>query len=281
MENNEGVISHYLAETIANNLNVEELLISVLEMIEEAANRRIHLLRIDDVYGVYINNEFFSEWLYNRNNPNLVDLKKELSIKIERAESIDEKCDVFFNRTDCFIISKYNGLFDNNVWSLDDYYGFRQEQLKQIDDVHLFAKYLPECFSNIFFYGDISNSLSTLVAPFFERKPEIIEHLKKLDEFYCEFQKMLSQGKDNKYICQQFKSYSGIDCSPQAGRDGVIELTKEFYNENTKRTESLKCELHTKLQRKGKQKPDRIYFHPGKKGIHNGKIIVIHIGEHK
>ena len=77
MENNEGVISHYLAETIANDLNVEELLISVLEMIEEAANRRIHLLRIDDVYGVYINNEFFSEWLYNRNNPNLVDLKNE------------------------------------------------------------------------------------------------------------------------------------------------------------------------------------------------------------
>ena len=46
--------------------------------------------------------------------------------------------------------------------------------------------------------------------------------------------------------------------------------------------ELLLCELHTKFSTYNRDatKQDRIYFHKGKKGILEDKLIVIHIGDH-
>ena len=86
----------------------------------------------------------------------------------------------------------------------------------------------------------------------------------------------------NQSIAQEFYADTGIECSPQAGRDNIQDLKIYCYNEVSNQTEVIKCELHTKFKKFNidKTKQDRIYFFPGRYGINGGKIIVKHIGKH-
>ena len=86
----------------------------------------------------------------------------------------------------------------------------------------------------------------------------------------------------NQTIAQNFCADTGIDCSPQASRDSVQKLKISCFNEISSRKEIINCELHTKFNKFNidRTKQDRIYFFPGRQGIHEGKIIVKHIGKH-
>lgn len=107
-------------------------------------------------------------------------------------------------------------------------------------------------------------------------------HLNQLDLFCRKYPERLNEGFSNENFSREFKNFSCIDCSPQSDRKSVYKLKKIYNNALTGEQELLLCELHTKFSTYNRDvtKQDRIYFHKGKKGILEDKLIVIHIGDH-
>lgn len=226
-------------------------------------------------------------WLSSKEQIKLRDVKKELSIKIERAKKIGEQ--EYKDVSSSVGILKDKKIFvlhfdDNNVFyisSMAEYYeGLRCYLVmeKKSD----FCKDMLECFPNLMFVDDISATINSLNREFAELKEEIVEHLTAINNYRSKFELLLSQNKSNQVIAQEFSYDTGIECSPQAGRVGVQSLKLSCYNEISQQTEIIKCELHTKFKKYNvdRTKQDRIYFFPGRAGIHNGKIIIKHIGKH-
>lgn len=227
------------------------------------------------------------EWLTSRETISLRDVKKELSIKMNKAKKISEQ-----EYMD--VISRVGGLIDKRVmilsfykekvyyiYCIDDYYIALRKYLamEKKDD---FCRDMLECFPNIYFADDIASTINTLNRKFEELREEIVEHLIELNNYHSKFLEMLSENKSNQTIAQKFCADTGIDCSPQASRDSVRALKISCFNELSSRNEIINCELHTKFKKFNidRTKQDRIYFFPGRKGIHEGKIIVKHIGKH-
>ena len=167
------------------------------------------------------------------------------------------------------------------IYCIEDYYIALRKYLamEKKDD---FCRDMLECFPNIYFADDIASTINTLNRKFEELREEIVEHLIQLNNYHSKFLEMLSENKSNQTIAQNFCADTGIDCSPQASRDGVRELKISCFNEISSRKEIINCELHTKFKKFNidRTKQDRIYFFPGRQGIHEGKIIVKHIGKH-
>lgn len=110
-----------------------------------------------------------------------------------------------------------------------------------------------------------------------------MKHLTALNGYKDKFLKLSGENKGYREIADEFQCDSGIECSPQAGRDHVAGLRRSFYNEVSKEEESITCEMHTKFKKYNidRQKQDRIYFAPSKQGIQKGKVVVVHIGTHQ
>lgn len=227
------------------------------------------------------------EWLYAKDQIEFNDMKRELSRKIERAKCVD--ADEFEKMLD--IVGKKNLvktliLFlerenDFCVTTIPEYYvGLRKYLVMEKKDE--FCKDLPDCFANLYFVQDIGRTVNTLNRKFEELCEEIVEHLSKLNEYQPNFTAMLSEHISYQEVAKQFSMDTGIECSPQAGRDKVQELKEKFFNEENGQEEIVTCELHTKFEKFNvdKKKQDRIYFFPGKRGIMGGKVIVKHIGSH-
>ncbi len=277
-----GFFTENLPVSIESDHENEETISQLLSMIDYSKNFKtnyfIHELSL---YSQSISGFDFATWIYDYTNPELRDVKRELSIHINKSETLDDNTDLksFFGDETVFIVGKNE---DSYVWNVFDYLLFKQSRLKNISSRSSFVSEGRECFMNIFFDETVSPSLSTLGKSFDQIREEIIFHLRKLDEYYNKFQEYLALGYSFQSLADTFTKFSGIQCSPQAGRNGVIKLKRSFINTDTGDNESVVCELHTKFSQhnRGKQKPDRLYFHPGKKGICEDKIIVIHIGEH-
>ncbi len=233
-------------------------------------------------------NEEFCDWLYDKKNIELVDLKRELQKKLQKCEGIDT--DEYSEKMKHCV----NGKLENRNFYIDlnesqllcaytkkKFFNIKRIYLNQFSKSE-FKDNLRECFENIFFDEGISTTINTLQNDFSLIKSEIIMHLSKLDDYYSEFVKQRNCGCSNREIAEHFHEYSKIACSPQAGRDGVKKLERIFFNSDTRRNEKICCELHTKFDNRGKdhEKKDRIYFSVGRDGIQGGKIIVIHIGKH-
>lgn len=146
------------------------------------------------------------------------------------------------------------------------------------------GRFKPASFQHIHFTESAFQSFqNTLQNDFQDMKEEIVAHLSKLNAYFQGFVSLRTSNADNRTLCTAFKEFSGIDCSPQAGRSHVQTLSRTFYNQIAKQEEQLCCELHTKFHtfNRDRRSQDRIYFHPGRDGIEGGKIIVIHIGKHQ
>lgn len=266
--------------------NVEALLESVLEMLDISLqyNTEYHVLE-DSLYSQMICGEEFVNWLYDYTQPELRDLKKELCIRINKSKPVRGKCmeqqEEWLAREKTFTVGK-DGKKTDLVWTCADYWEFKRNVLARCSKAE-FAHDLAECFENIYFTDSVEPSLHTLNNQFSDIRGEIVEHLSKLNSYYAEFRSKRQSNVDNRSICLEFKEFSGINCSPQAGRESVHTLYRRFYNVKDKAEEELCCELHTKFKKynRDRENQDRIYFHPGKDGICEGKIIVIHIGSHQ
>jgi len=277
-----GVFEKELSATIGLETDVYGSVSDLLDMIDFSTERDTsYLVHDDTLYSQAMFDADFITWVYDRSDSELNSIKHELLQRIWRAESIgsEEELASVLDRPDSFSVGKPS---PNFVWCTKDFLIFKQNRLSLISSKSEFGRELPECFENIFFDKYVPATLNTLQTEFEDIKGEIIYHLQKLDEFYEKLRSMRSgRGYDSKAMSQAFFEYSHIKCSRQAGRDGVTLLKRKYINSETKIEETLVCEMHTKFSTHNRSgKPDRIYFHPGKAGICEGKIIVIHIGEH-
>lgn len=226
-------------------------------------------------------------WLYSKEQIELNDIKRELSRRLERAECVaqnefDEllgkigkmqKIKVLalsFKRESIYYISTI----------LEYYAGIRSYLASEKKDD--FCNDLQECFPNIYFAEGIGTTINTLNRRFEDIREEIVEHLTQINDYQVKFGELLDEHKPYQEIAQQFSTDTGIDCSPQAGREKVQLLRERQVNETTGQEEMIVCELHTKFKMFNidRERQDRIYFSPGKQGILGGRIIVKHIGTH-
>lgn len=227
------------------------------------------------------------EWLYSKDQIELNDIKRELSRRLERAECQEEgKYEEFFGKIGKLLAIKvlllsFKGESVYYISTIAEYYISIRNYLalEKKDD---FCNDLQECFPNIFFVEGIETTVNTLNRKFEDMREEIIEHLVRINDYYRKFSDMLENHKSYREIAKQFIIDTGIDCSPQAGREKVQALKETRINEVTGQEETVVCELHTKFKTFNidKEKQDRIYFFPGKQGILGGRIIVKHIGTH-
>lgn len=226
-------------------------------------------------------------WLSSKEQTELNDIKRELSRRLERAECVaqnefDEllgkigklqKIKVLalsFKRESIYYISTI----------LEYYAGIRSYLASEKKDD--FCNDLQECFPNIYFAEGIGTTINTLNRRFEDIREEIVEHLTQINDYQVKFGELLDEHKPYQEIAQQFSTDTGIDCSPQAGREKVQLLRERQVNETTGQEEMIVCELHTKFKTFNidRERQDRIYFSPGKQGILGGRVIVKHIGKH-
>lgn len=227
------------------------------------------------------------EWLYSKEQIGLNDIKRELSRRLEKVKSIGEgEFDNYWGKIGKLfpvrvLALSFQGEGVYYIATISEYYtGIRNYlALEKKDD---FCNDLQECFPNIFFVNGIDTTVNTLNRKFEEIQKEIVEHLTHLNNYQAKFSEMSREHKSFQEMARQFTADTGIDCSPQRGRDKVQALKEVQKNETTGLEEPVICELHTKFQTFNidRERQDRIYFFPGKQGILDGRIIVKHIGSH-
>ena len=235
---------------------------------------------------LYYNEELWN-WLSSKEQIDMHDIKRELLIKIERADKIAEReyedyinniGKIKNNKKFVLCFNEENAFY---IASLDKYYDGLRRYLAMEKKAE-FCTDMVECFPNLFFVDDIATTINTLQRNFDDLRAEIVMHLTAINNYYDNFKTLLTQNMNNESIAREFSSYTGIECSPQAGRQSVENLKLSCYNTISQQKEIIKCELHTKFEKYNidKTKQDRIYFFPGKSGIHDGKTIIKHIGKH-
>lgn len=276
-----GLFSKYLSAVIDTN-DFENSISKILEMIKYSkSHNTTYYTHEDSVYAGDIEGEDFATWVYDSSDPRLRDIKQELLIEINRAQTLDSKMDLaaFMEAEETFTVGIID---DSKIQDIFDYLRFKQNRLKNITNKSSFAQELQECYYFIYFDVNVSSTLSTLNNAFSSIVNEIVFHLNQLDLFCKECPQRLTEGFSNENFSSEFKKKSCIDCSPQSDRKSVEKLRKNYTNELTGEKELVICELHTKFSKYNRDatKQDRIYFHKGKIGLLEGKLIVIHIGNH-
>lgn len=181
------------------------------------------------------------------------------SIKMQEIKKLtDEESDnmkailyhgQFFDFSSCFI---YYGSGKNlrSVCSIDDLRKVLTLFGNSIEGIEEFVQYIVLVYKTIVFDKNIEFSLRRLEAPFIVRRHEILYHLycieKEIPDIISGYGLMDNQSLGEKMT---------IPCSPERSRQTVKnKLTKEADNG------VIKCELHTKMEKIGSNKPDRIYF---------------------
>lgn len=286
-----GVLNLCLFSDIISSCDKYATLESFVDTIECMTTTSTLIVYTDDIFFQECNGLEFANWIYDyQSQPDLRDLKKELSIQIEKATSIDEE---EYNRCIHSVntLNVTNGLVmsicDNESTVL---YVGTTSRLWEALQWHLanhvkkseFVSEAKNCFPNLYFHPKVYQSFNTLNGDYFTERPIIVAHLHALDAFKERFMELMSNSIGYREICEEFEATSGIECSPQASRTATRNLHYEFTNSHTKISEKLLCEMHTKLKWHGMDRvhQDRIYFHPGKAGIEGNKVLIAHIGTH-
>jgi hypothetical protein len=144
--------------------------------------------------------------------------------------------------------------------------------------------YFNECkkyFPDLYFHERNEGTIGKIFPDFVKR---VIYHLAALND---EFGKYKSKEKYQRI--ETLKAFSiGCNLDQEASTEGDTkrkkDLTFDFLNGENK-SESVCCEPHLKLCKSdndgdGEFYFHRIYFHEGKKGIAEGRILIGHVGEH-
>ena len=251
----------------------------------------IQLIQQGDIWNVICESTLDEaelwEWLYSKEQIELNDIKRELSRRLERAKCVpQEEFDELLgkigkiHKIKVLVLSfrKENIYYISTI--LEYYTGIRSYLASEKKDD--FCNDLQECFPNIYFAEGIGATINTLNRRFEDIRGEIVEHLIQISDYQIKFGELLDKHKSYQEIAQQFSKDTGIDCSPQAGREKVQLLKERQVNEATGQEEIIVCELHTKFRTFNidREHQDRSYFFPGKRDILGGRVIVKHIGKH-
>ena len=244
----------------------------------------------DDLFDEIINNKSFSDWLFDKNgDPRIVAQKRELSALIYKGISVSKsEYDTMICETQdkketsklmcSFHISKEDVAF---VFDIASYLSAKRWFLSNHTKKTDFLKDAKICFNNLFFNERVDQSLSTLCTDFKIVRPYIVKHLEILDDFRSRNFEPSDISLGFVKLSQKISSLYAIECSPQASRKSIDEVTF-IFKDFTNKEHSVCCELHTKLKwyNLDKQNQDRIYFHPGGLDIADGKLLIGHIGKH-
>lgn len=193
------------------------------------------------------------EWLYSKEQIELNDIKRELSRRLERVERVtqnefDELVEKAgkMQRIKVLLLSfeRKNIYYISTI--LEYYIGIRSYLASEKKDD--FCNDLHECFPNIYFAEGVGTTVNTLNRRFEEIREEIVEHLTQINDYQVKFGELLDEHKSYQEIARQFSVDTGIDCSPQAGREKVQLLRERQVNEITGQEEMIVCELHTKFK---------------------------------
>ncbi|MFI3214471.1 MAG: hypothetical protein R3Y24_14180 [Eubacteriales bacterium] len=271
METN-GIINQELIEIVLPSSNIEDKLDKIIQLIEEIEKYNAKIYTEQSLWEV----EEFVEWIYSGKGDSLTDLKRELSIKINKSISVDHTHNI--PEQTKFTIAKNS--VGNKFYLIPDYYRFKQSILAG-EIKNDFVNDLSECFSRIYFDETVRTSVNSLNNRFEDIRGEIVHHLAAIDQYNQFFLELSANGKSNQELSSSFREFSHVDCSPQAGREHVGALYRTYMKLNGEEKE-LCCELHTKFDtyNRNREKQDRIYFHPGDEEVKEGKSIVVHIGTH-
>ncbi|PZG33373.1 hypothetical protein C2D64_08500 [Listeria ivanovii] len=271
--------------------NIREYLNKLLILMDELDKHRFKIKTHEDIWLFKDNDEYFYDWLYSKNPPELVDLKTEFYKRIERAVPIKlEEYNNYESKLDKSITKycDYNDqfLFINNddndeihiISSLLSFYHLRRWYLEKCVNQKEFVKDLPLLFPNLHFHKNLISTLRTLNNDFNIIRPEIVAHLTALELFHQSGE--IHYSDSNTVKCKKFEAFSRINCSTENKRKQASKLS--FVYSNNDATRKINCECHTKFNTFGKDrtKQDRIYFSFGQKGCLDEKIIIYHIGNH-
>ncbi|HFK5526616.1 TPA: hypothetical protein ACGZ99_000651 [Elizabethkingia anophelis] len=206
----------------------------------------------------------------------------------ESTDSIDDIKEVYIpghNENECYGLVAFNQI-DNIlpeyqlIYGIDSWFKFRRFFLgvypKNVDF------FIDECnvyFENLFFHEDNKISLKRLFPNCVKR---VIYHLSELNDKFPQSKTIPYNRIDTLGKFNSTYSHDGQEASPQGDIKKKKDLTFNFVNEKGS-VESMYCELHLKLSHDDHNvfsNDRRIYFHEGNEKIHEGKILIGHIGKH-
>lgn len=284
------IISTDIFNMLAEGNSKEELK-SILELMDELTDHGFSNRKNNEIWEFQVGDNYFYEWLYDKNPPELVELKREFYHGIEKAtdisiEEYDEFESILKNQmsknsdyhdylNQFLFIKKDTDDEIHIVSSLTKFYRLRRWYLEKCLDQKRFVEALPLLFPNLYFHQNILSTLRTLNNEFSIILPEIVQHLTALDLYFHNGK--INYHESNIVKCKKFEEYSNINCSPESSRAKAEKLV--FKSDLG---EKINCECHTKFSTFGKEKEkqDRIYFSFGIDSFNDGKIIIYHIGDH-
>lgn len=286
-----GVLDFCIVTDIINSSNAYTTLENIISTLGCMANNLTTIVYADELFYQECSGMVFANWLYDYSSqPELRDIKKELSIQLNKATQIDEETYLAYlqavNELDAssglkmsICCRETNVLY---VGTPSRYWEAKQWYLAGYVRKNEFLSEAISCFPNLYFHNNVPSSFNTLNGDFITERPIIVKHLQALDAFKKCFTELSNAGVGYREMCTEFEGIHAIECSPQASRGATRHLRFDFPNIQTAETETLCCELHTKLKWQGmdREHQDRIYFHPGKDGIADGKVLIVHIGTH-
>lgn len=147
--------------------------------------------------------------------------------------------------------------------------------------------FIEECriyFDNIFFHERTKYTVGSILD---DCSLKIINHLSGLNDLLHKIQRN-NIGDNRQVILSKLTTLGHYDESASLEGNAARKDDFTFQFENDKKIlENVCCEPHIKLCRTDNYPGDssystnrRIYFHEGKPNIHNGRILVGHIGHH-
>ena len=285
------IIASDIYETIKSKENIDSYLNDILEISDLTKERKFNIFKSEEIWDYQIDESSFAEWLYSKENPELVDLKKELSILINKAKTIDRKT---YNKYESYLEEGSSNFYSfscqfvffsnddkeqyHNVSTLNKYYKVLRWYLRKSPNINTLFNSGKNVFPNLYFHENVLPSLRTLNNSFSSIVEEIIEHLEAL-ELYSGIENKIPS-VSNRVKCQQIVEKYNIDCSPETSRERAKIMSFEILV--SERKQKINCEYHTKFKKFGRDntKQDRIYFSFGDKEYEDGKMIIYHIGDH-
>jgi hypothetical protein len=169
------------------------------------------------------------------------------------------------------------------VYNLQNWFGFRRSFLGRYPGNSDY--YIDECkkyFVNLFFHENNKNTIKPIFA---DCPQKIVHHLSALND--C-LSRILEEEKQLQVALKVLTATVHLDeaASLESNIARKKVLTFSFKNDEGN-LEDVYCEAHLKLCYNDNYPHDtsystdrRIYFHPGKHNIQNGKIMIGHIGRH-
>ena len=169
------------------------------------------------------------------------------------------------------------------IYGIDGWYKFRRHFLGLYPkDENFFIDECIKYFPNLFFHN--KNRIS-IKAIFKDCPKKIIYHLVALNDIFYNLKKTQESELNRTQVLVQFSISASLDETASLEGDPKRKRDFTFDFTNTEgQIERVCCEPHLKLCKNDVDSSystnRRIYFHEGMKNIHEGRILIGHIGTH-